>query len=90
MSIIFAVKVSETYQAETTYLVGVEKKDDINSDEKIRKALKGKNVSTDSSRVNGSPTIVKIHSVEMDKDDEKEMRARLKARRLLRKALNEK
>lgn len=74
---LFLVKVKELYNATSVYLIALEEKADAQDAGKVKAAIL-KNGTTYQTQVDGQPTINAIEHIEPHKDEEKELRDRLK------------
>ena len=81
---LFLVKVKEEYTASSVYLIALDEKADATDPAKVRKAILS-NGTTYQSHVDGQPNIIDIIDIEPHRDEEKELRERLKVIRDFKK-----
>lgn len=76
-TMLFLVAVKEAYKANSVYLIGLDKKEDATDPDKVKRAIL-KSGTTYQSKVDGQPDILSIISAEPHKDEEQDLRDRLK------------
>lgn len=81
---LFLAKVLESYKAETVYLISLKDKDEMGDPVKVKRAILT-NGTTYQSRIKPPQIIDEILSTEPHKDEEKELRDRLKVIRDFKK-----
>ena len=74
---LFLVSVKEAYKASSVYLIGLDKKEDALDPAKLKSAIL-KSGTTYQSKVDGQPDILTIISAEPHRDEEQDLRDRLK------------